>query len=212
MTKEMRTRVLIIFSVVLFVLVFDQVTKKLAEHYLKDGLAHYYLWDMMQLRYAENTGAWGGLGGNLPPMLHTAFLLVLPSVFLVGLFFYVVTRDEFLRWDLVAFGLILGGGLGNLIDRALYGYVIDFAYMGIGQFGPGVALWFKENLFEWAWVETLGTNIFNVADVAIMAGTIYILLVAFIRKEEPKKEEGEASEAAVAQTAEASSLESVKDS
>lgn len=180
-------RIKIILVMLVSVLVMDQVTKKLADIYLKDAEVFYYLWDMLQIRYAENTGAWGGLGGNLPLWGRIMFLQVLPFAFLIGLFFYVVTRDEFGRGDLIAFGLILGGGLGNLIDRIFYGYVIDMLYIGIGQFGLPVSQWFADNLFQANWLSTLGTNIFNVADVAIMAGTIYILAIAIIKKPDAPK-------------------------
>lgn len=181
----MADRIKIILVILAVVLVLDQTTKKLADMYLKNADVFYYVWDMLQIRYAENTGAWGGLGGDLPIWGRVIFLQIVPFIFLIALFFYVVTRDEFGKGDLIAFGLILGGGLGNLIDRAVYGYVIDFAYIGIGQFGLPLSQFFEKNIMAIGWLEHLGTNIFNVADIAIMAGTIYILLIAVFRKQEP---------------------------
>lgn len=181
---KMADRIKIIMVLLVTVLVLDQTTKKLADMYLKNAEVFYYLWDMVQIRYAENTGAWGGLGGDLPTWGRIIFLQIVPFIFLIALFFYVVTRDEFGKGDLIAFGLILGGGLGNLIDRAVYGYVIDFAYMGIGQFGLPLSQFFEKNIMSIGWLEHLGTNIFNVADVAIMAGTIYILFIAVFRKQD----------------------------
>jgi len=62
------------------------------------------------------------------------------------------------RWEAIAWSLVLGGALGNLIDRILYGYVIDFldAYIG-----------------DWHWPA------FNVADSAITLGVAMLLLDSF---------------------------------
>ena len=57
------------------------------------------------------------------------------------------------------YSLVIAGGIGNLIDRAIYGYVVDFLWMGIPN--------------------GLGTNIFNVADVSIMIGVITLLVLHF---------------------------------
>jgi signal peptidase II len=61
---------------------------------------------------------------------------------------------------------VIAGGLGNLIDRAAHGYVVDFLWVGI----PNV----------------IGTNIFNIADVAIMIGVITLIVAHFtIERRQP---------------------------
>src|SRR5262249_46031294 len=82
--------------------------------------------------------------------------------FLVLLGWYILRQAHPLIVTL-GLSLILSGGIGNLVDRALYGHVVDFMYIGLdGVTGIG---WFH-------------TNIFNVADMAIMAGGALLLIHA----------------------------------
>jgi signal peptidase II len=86
-------------------------------------------------------------------------LTVLPFLFLGGLTWYTITSQELKTYMVASYCMVIAGGVGNLIDRALYGYVVDFLWMGI----PG----------------GIGTNIFNVADVAIMFGVITLIVAHF---------------------------------
>lgn len=67
------------------------------------------------------------------------------------------------RGDQVALGMVLGGALGNIVDRARFGYVLDFADLHIGDFRPFL--------------------VFNVADAAISIGVVILLLRAFLVKD-----------------------------
>ncbi len=64
-----------------------------------------------------------------------------------------------------AFGLILGGAVGNLIDRILYGWVVDFIHV-----------WVKVGDRVWSWPD------FNVADSAITVGAVLLILNEFLQK------------------------------
>ena len=64
------------------------------------------------------------------------------------------------RGDQLALGMVLGGALGNILDRVRFGYVVDFADLHFGEFRPFL--------------------IFNVADAAISIGVAILLLRAFI--------------------------------
>ncbi len=78
--------------------------------------------------------------------------------------------------DVVPLALVLGGALGNIRDRFLYGYVIDYADFHLGDFRPFL--------------------IFNVADAAITAGVVIILARAlFMREKEPDEQEASESDA-----------------
>lgn len=107
------------------------------------------------LTYAQNLGAWGGLGGGWPDGVRLFVLSVLPALVLLGLAVYALKDAEITAWEVTACALVVAGGAGNLIDRFQLGYVRDFLYIG---YGP------------------IGTNIFNVADAVVMAG-LGILLV-----------------------------------
>ena len=71
------------------------------------------------------------------------------------------------KWDIIALGLILGGAMGNIVDRARLGYVADFADLHIGDFRPFL--------------------IFNLADACISIGVVILLARALlIREKEPE--------------------------
>ena len=143
----------------------DQVTKVQALTYLADKGRLSFWGDAFRLEYASNTGAWGGLGSQLPEPWRHLLLTVMVGFFLLGLLIYLLIQiHPFLFFS--AFSFVLAGGIGNLMDRAYHGYVIDFLNMGIGS---------------------LRTNIFNVADVAIMIG-IGLLIIHYIREKEKPPE------------------------
>ena len=72
------------------------------------------------------------------------------------------------RLDQAALGMVLGGALGNILDRARHGYVVDFADLHFGAFRPFL--------------------IFNVGDAAISIGVAILLLRAFLTRKEDAKE------------------------
>ena len=78
-----------------------------------------------------------------------------------------ITRET-RRGDQAALGMLLGGALGNILDRARLGYVVDFADLHFGDFRP--------------------FYIFNVADASISIGVVILLLRAFLLKPEPPTE------------------------
>jgi signal peptidase II len=82
-------------------------------------------------------------------------LAVIASVF-ICIWLKKLHRSQ--RWEAIAWALVLGGALGNLIDRILYGYVIDFLDVYVG---------------DWHWPA------FNVADSAITVGVVMLLLDSF---------------------------------
>ncbi|MBI4767182.1 MAG: signal peptidase II [Deltaproteobacteria bacterium] len=150
----------------LFILLFvcvgcDQGTKYTAKHFLEGRQTLSYMGDIFRLSYAENSGGFLSLGAGLPETIRLTLFVFLASIFLVGFLFFVI-RDQKLNSLAVSSGaLIIGGGLGNLMDRILnHGAVIDFMNIGIGS---------------------IRTGIFNGADLAILAG-IFIFAVLYVKK------------------------------
>lgn len=136
----------------------DQATKWLARRYLApDGLIS-FAGDTFRLQYAENTGAFLGLGSSLAePWRHILFT-VFVGLFLAALLGYLLCR-ALPRMHWVSLSLVCGGGVSNLIDRIVYeGRVVDFLNLGIGA---------------------VRTGIFNLADMAITAGAIVLILDSF---------------------------------
>lgn len=75
---------------------------------------------------------------------------------------------ERLKGEVVALAMVLGGAIGNIIDRGRLGYVIDYADLHFGSFRPFL--------------------IFNVADAAITIGVVILLLRAFFARQDTKLE------------------------
>ncbi len=75
---------------------------------------------------------------------------------------------ETAKWDIIALSFVLGGAMGNILDRARLGYVADFADLHIGGFRPFL--------------------IFNVADACISIGVVILLARALLLREKPDEE------------------------
>jgi signal peptidase II len=131
------------------VVIIDQVSKLAVRFYLEYGRPYQILGDFFRLTYVENPGMAFGIriGSQL---LFTVFALVATVVILV---YIVKARAEKypLRFSLA---LIFGGAIGNLIDRLLYGKVVDFLEFGVAR-------------FRWP--------IFNIADSAVTIGMIVLI-------------------------------------
>jgi len=133
----------------------DQVTKRLAISTLKDMRPRSFLDNTFRLEYAENRGAFLGLGASLPLGERHALLIVATSLVLGLLAAFVCLRKDLRPLDLAGYAFILAGGFSNIIDRVLAGAVVDFMNVGIGPFRTGI---------------------FNVADMTIMTGLACIVL------------------------------------
>lgn len=105
------------------------------------------LGNWLHLTHVSNTGAAFGLfGGQALP------LAIISVVLFVGLFFWRDQLQQLGFWGKVALALIAGGAIGNLYDRLVYGYVIDFLDLRI-----------------WP--------VFNIADSAVVGGAILLIFV-----------------------------------
>ena len=110
-------------------LVIDQVSKYIVQHTMVRGQSIAVLGeDFFRLTYIHNPGAAFGLNIG-SPLAHTAVSIV-ALVVLVWLFWTLPRQEYLLRLALI---LVLGGALGNIIDRLYLGEVIDFFDFGFGS-------------------------------------------------------------------------------
>lgn len=154
-------RTLTVVAVAATVAALDQLTKLAARQELGSGVQHQLLGGVLTLGLTENPGAFLGLGGALSTPVRLA--LAAATLALVVALVVVVLRDRTSsRPALVAAGLLLGSGASNFLDRLCWhGNVIDFLYL---EAGP------------------LHTGVFNVADVAILAGAGLLLWATSFRR------------------------------
>ena len=131
----------------------DRVTKQIAADTLASAPTRSYVADTFRLDYAENTGAFLGIGSNWPPVVRTALFSIGNGVLLLVLT-VLTMRLHWQRAASLGLAFFVAGGLSNLIDRLAYGKVIDFMNVGIGP---------------------VRTGIFNVADVAITIGALLVI-------------------------------------
>jgi len=147
-----------LFAVILFCL--DHLTKWLAIEYLKPHPPYLFFNDLARLQYAENSGAFLGMGSDLSPHLRLIIFSVLVGVVLIY-FTYNLWRelkDHYHPRLHIAQTAIVSGGFANLVDRIFREShaVVDFMNVGIGPH--------------------FRTGIFNIADMAILFGFIAIIL------------------------------------
>lgn len=134
----------------------DQAAKAIARGALESSPPVTLLGGAVRLEYTENPGAFLSLGANLPPTTRFLVGVVFVAAALTTLLIFTLRSSGLSPRQKTGMILILGGGLGNLIDRlANDGHVIDFVSVGIGP---------------------VRTGIFNLADVAITAGVLTVLL------------------------------------
>src|SRR5690349_14576418 len=129
--------------------------------------AQLYLLPIFQFTYTENNGISLGLF-NATTEVGRWMLVALTSAIALGVAFWMGREKN--RIDEVALGMVLGGALGNILDRTLHGYVVDFADLHFGEFRPFL--------------------IFNVGDAAISIGVVILLLHAFVSRKDQAKGSG----------------------
>lgn len=149
----------ILFLVLLLTIAADQCSKYWASHVLQGARPRYYLGQTLVLDYALNPGGFLSLGSGMPDRLRPLLFIIANVFLLVGLAFFVVRKWQLSLAMRTSLTLILAGGLGNLIDRVVnQGLVVDFVVLRFGR---------------------LQTGVFNLADVAILAGTLWVLGFVF---------------------------------
>jgi signal peptidase II len=140
-------------SLAVAVVIVDQATKAVVTSALVPGQSVSVVGDLLRIVFGQNTGALFGL------FQDNALMFGVVSIAVVGLIVAYHARAGASPYLTVALGLLLGGALGNMIDRLRLGYVVDFVDAGIG---------------------TVRFYTFNVADSAISL-SILLLIIAAIR-------------------------------
>lgn len=148
-------RTLLILTILISNISCDQVTKNVVrqtiDYHERIGLVNSYL----TLTKVENTGAFLSLGNALPEIFRVIGLIILPTFVMCYGLFFLFTRTNISRTIIIGLSFVVGGGIGNIYDRIVYGSVTDFLHIDFVIFQTGV---------------------FNMADVSIMTGIFLILI------------------------------------
>ena len=156
------------FSIAALIFFFDQLTKWIVTAPLQlQQRGEIRIMRIFDLRWVENRGVSMGFltaDSDLGRWLLVALTAAISAGVIVWLW------REKSRQDAVALSFVLGGALGNIVDRVRYGYVVDFADLHFGEWRPFL--------------------IFNVADAAITIGVLLLLVRALLTRERtPPREE-----------------------
>lgn len=132
---------------IVLIVAFDQLTKLFAVEYLKNGSPADFIRGVVRFNYAENQGmAFSLFSGARWVFVALTFVVCIAALWYL---FSGKCKSLWLYWSI---GVVVSGGIGNLIDRAFYGYVVDFI----------------EPVF-------IDFAIFNIADCAVTLGAVSLI-------------------------------------
>ncbi|WP_340065253.1 signal peptidase II [Ascidiimonas aurantiaca] len=154
MNLTMATSRFFLVIVVIVNLLCDQISKAVVRQELEMNEYIELVGKNVILTRVENTGAFLGFGSTFPPVIKSFLFLIIPAFILLFILGYLIFKKQLNLNVGLALAFITGGGLGNVYDRIFKEGVTDFLYVDI---------W----IFE--------TGIFNLADVSVTAGTLYLL-------------------------------------
>jgi len=143
------------YLIALVIVLTDQATKALVVRTMRLGQSISLVPGFFDLTFVLNPGAAFSLFATLPERIRTPFFIVVSVAAIVLIAVYRARHLRGHRLASVSLGLILGGAIGNLIDRVRYGAVVDFLDVHVHQ-------------YHWP--------VFNVADSAISVGVALLLL------------------------------------
>ena len=161
-TRSPHLRFGLIFAALAFL--FDQITKWVITVPLSlEPKGQIEITSFFNLTWAENCGISLSMFASCTDT--TRWTLVAVTGIVAAAVAFWMTREQ-AKGDVIALAMILGGALGNIVDRVRYGYVVDFADLHFGDFRPFL--------------------IFNIADAAITIGVLIILARSLLSREKPE--------------------------
>ena len=155
-----KTSHLIIDTLLLVVLIiFDRISKNLATIKLKGNEPFVLIKNVFELRYLENRGAAFSIFEN-----KQTFFLVVTCIFIIVMIYAIIKLPLEKKYNIFEIVLVflVSGAIGNMIDRIIQGYVVDYFYFSLIDF-----------------------PIFNVADIYVSVGcVVFAIILLFVFKEE----------------------------
>ena len=148
-----------ILIITVLIVIADQLAKFAAIKYLKGQKPIVLIKDFLSFHYTENAGAAFGI----LQQKRTLFIII-TTIFLIVITFYIFKYyNELSLISKIGAAILLGGSIGNFIDRIRFGYVVDFISVKLAR--------------------TYDFPVFNIADMAIVLGTLVIVFVVLFDKQ-----------------------------
>lgn len=136
--------------ITLIIIIFDVISKIFISNILILNKSITIIPNFFYLTYTHNYGGAWSIFDN-----STLFITIVSFLIIIGIIYYLFKNKVTKKIEIVGYSLLLGGAIGNLIDRIVYGYVIDFLdFYILGYDFP----------------------IFNIADIGIVVGIIFLLV------------------------------------
>lgn len=157
-----RWKVITLLVTVPLVVLLDQWTKIMILKRFHWGESVIVVRHIFALTYVRNMGAAFGILHNAPAYFRDPFFILIPILALVIITAILAKLKNNQRLTGVSLCLVMGGAVGNLIDRVKYGYVVDF--------------------LDFHWKEVYHWPAFNVADSAIVIGVAYLFIQSFFQE------------------------------
>ena len=143
------------------IIILDQLIKYLISTNLQLNHSIELINNFFALTYTQNIGAaWNILSGN------RWLLIIIGIISLVGIYFYFIKDQKLKKIEIITCSILIGGIIGNLIDRIIYGYVID--YLNFNIFGYHFP-------------------VFNLADICIVV-SVFLMIIIELKGSEQKHE------------------------
>jgi signal peptidase II len=136
----------------------DQFSKNIIREHFSDNQQVSYINNHLTFTRVENAGAFLSVGHTLPRPFKLILLAVIPLMVLGFGVLYILTRRNLALTTVLGICFMVGGGIGNIYDRIIYGSVTDFLHIDFVLFQTGV---------------------FNLADVSIMSGLFMIIVETY---------------------------------
>jgi signal peptidase II len=160
MKSTRHVKIILILLIIIGNIGCDQISKKIIRENIIPNQTVHLLSSQLTVTNVENSGAFLSLGDSLHGTIKNILLTLFPFTAIILGLIYVITKRNLSTPMLAGFCFIIGGGIGNLFDRMVYGSVTDFLHIDFGIFHTGI---------------------FNMADLSIMIGIFIIFLQSFSR-------------------------------
>ena len=148
------------FILTIILVIIDLTVKLIIKNTMIPNQSITIINNFFYITYVKNTGAaWSILSGR------KIFLIIFSLIVIISIIYYIIKRKEYNKLELIGYSMVLSGAIGNLIDRIIYGYVIDYLDFYIFNYDY---------------------PIFNIADILIVIGII-IIFISYGGKNEKKK-------------------------
>ena len=154
-------RILFIIVVLVSNIGCDQISKNIVRQNVEYNTQINVVEDYVILTKVENTGAFLGLGNSIPRPIYKLLMILLPLVLLAYALYYMIRRNNLSLLLIIGLTFVIGGGLGNIFDRILYGSVTDFLYFDFVLFHTGIV---------------------NMADISVTLGFFMIMYELYVKR------------------------------